>query len=263
MIRVGVLLILALLSAPALATIFSVPPIVVTPVTPSTITVLGYSTPTIDESQTDTTTVTYDVDASADFIAVSVTGLGAYGGATPFAISGVTWNGVSVTQAVTTFGEFVAGPTYRQITQVYYLNAPDTGSHNLVVTNNTNGSDIGAIFVNVQIIAMSGVKTSSPLDTSGSANTPGSDTVNINTTSTTSGVRVGARAVLSSGGGSSYTAGGGIVETEDENDSGNAVGFFTGYALTPSTGLFGFSTDYGTGSDGLIDTAVVAVFKAQ
>lgn len=65
-----------------------------------------------------------------------------------------------MSQAVTTEREYAAGAFHKAV--IYYLNAPDTGSQ----TFSVNHDDVGGI-ANVHIIveAYSGVKTSSPLDT--------------------------------------------------------------------------------------------------
>ncbi len=222
------------------------------------ITVTGYSTPSIDESGSSTTTVTYSLSGSAGFIAVSVDIL--YIDATQTCvtgITGITWNGVSLTQAVSIFQTY--GTIFCQQSAVYYLESPATGSNNLVVTN---AAASGPNYVSVQIIGMTNVATSSPVAATATANTAGSNTVALSTSaSTMNSIRVGCRMVSDQSGTSQSFTAAGITITQNDQDSGEEASFFNGYLISTSSGSVNFSTTYSNGTSGTIDTMAVVAFK--
>ena len=77
-----------------------------------------------------TATLAHTISGSNTFLMVYVTS----GINTSDYISGITWNGTALTRAE--YNVFYGGGSFTH--DLWYLLAPETGSHNIVVTNSTN-----------------------------------------------------------------------------------------------------------------------------
>lgn len=105
-------------------------------------------------------TLSITVPSSTDKLVVCVSGT--HGSHTP-AVDGITFNGVALTlakaQATTSFG-----------TEIWYLDAPDAGTHDVVVTWGSGGAS-DANSGTVTALAVDGAATGAPQATAGSTET--------------------------------------------------------------------------------------------
>jgi len=215
------------------------------------VTVLGTSTPTT--GTTDTTTVSYNLSASSNCIVVTVN-CWFFTFSTP-SISSVTWNGVSMSSAVSILGQ---NSSFYVISAIYTLLSPTTGTQNLVVTVSSGATNYQ---ITPQILALSGVAASSIVAATNSANASGNDTVSLSTSSATNAIRIGARSLYDGSGTLSFTAGGST--TISENIANNGVGgTFGAYSSSSPSGSFTLSSTWAGGGTESADAAVVAAIKA-
>lgn len=166
--------------------------------------------------------LTFAHNSDTDFLVVCV---GANVGS--YSITGVTYNGVAMTQAVAV-NDGVRGAA------IYYLISPASGSHNVVVTMGTSGQ-IGA-----SAASLSGVHNSSPLGSTGSTTTNSAD-ITLSSINSGSMVLDALGANYSSG---SPSAGAGQTVLQNTNITGN-IYTFSSYEANETTMSYGGASTLG------------------
>lgn len=137
--------------------------------------------------------------------------------------SSVTYNGVALTTALQQVVSFI---TYG----IYYLVAPASGTHNVVVSNTGSYSQT---FISSSI-SFTGVDQSSPLDTTGSG-TQSSSTSNTVTMTTTESNTVLVDMAFISEAGATMTPGSGQTEFYDDSTT-NGQHIASSYKIVSSSG---------------------------
>jgi hypothetical protein len=115
-----------------------------------------------DQSNVSSISWSHTVTTSGTNLLLAVGVISDASGANASAVSGVTYNGVSMTLA--TVGADTSG-TVRMRAYIFYLTAPSTGSNTIVVSASIGSSQ----HIKGWAISLTGVNQSSPLDTSQSS----------------------------------------------------------------------------------------------
>lgn len=210
----------------------------------------GDSTPTFDDDGDDEQTLSYAVPVATDFLVVVVFMLST--DSTDPTVSSVTWNGSACTLSVTGLSGSYLGVIFWRYA-MYWIAAPTTGTHDAVVTWS---GDVAISMVHA--VALSGVKQTSPVDTSNGSTVLGSDNVSISTTVVTAPtIRIGCRFIS---GTAPFTYGSGVTELGQADDPLEIV-YGSGYHIDASLGPFDFDIANDDGSDAILEMMQVVAFK--
>lgn len=144
---------------------------------------IGFCAITVDQSTSGasagyslTRTIAFTVNTQSNQILVIGIGLGTAATTTPD-ITGVTWNGTAMSEAVDSGVQI--GNGYYKKGKIFYILNPDTGTHNVVATVNEGWADVVYAFVTIYNASQEAPEVT------GSGKNGGSTTSSASATSTT------------------------------------------------------------------------------
>jgi hypothetical protein len=165
------------------------------------------------------------------------------GVSTQTTITGVTYNGVAMTLGVTGTNTFI-----------YYLATPDTGTHDIVISLNASGWCQG------YGTSLSGCKTASPLDVTGTASIGAGNAITKAVTTVYDNSYVFDN-VTEYGSGTAFTVGAGqtqIANTQDATANRTRLGSYEKKTTAGS-----ITMDWNTNSSGGAEIAVLSIREAD